>query len=163
MHIDAKFVQSVLQQTDDWNQEEIIDYQYEVAKEQEILFDYFIANLENYDDMTKFVALWIYTMVYRIYRTAYKKTLPEITDDHIEKAIARTGPFFEKFTDERGLVLDPEKMAGFGNYPEIWIYITDILFDRDIPDGKGLSAETIGELTILFKEIVDMLDEATAD
>ncbi len=161
MNITQELADSVWHEPQSWTAKDATGAQKKLIKSQKPLFAFVAARAEPLGEHAFGVMLFMFTIVYRMYRKAYGRPIPKIPVSTIEKTDNETDGFFESLeTDEN--MLDRMAVTRFGKHPEIWKYITSGIYEANDED-LDLSEEQISEMIILFKTVVDLLDEATSD
>ncbi len=158
--ISAEIVEKTWKEPEGWSDEKLEEENSKLLAEQPELYSYIMYFVSEYDIDVQEVGLWIFFMVYRMYRTMYGKPIPRISEKEIISKAKETEERFESLKDDPGELLDEIEETQAIGQPEIWRYITEALMEDSSEEDVELEEEAIGELTVMYKTVVELLDEA---
>jgi hypothetical protein len=130
-----------------------------LAKEQPALVAFMLSGVQDIGGETGEVAYYMFFCVYKMFRTAYGKKIPRISEKKILnrhrdilKHMEGLGRAHKKFFDRAARVqLDSQ--------PHVWKYILDVLFDADHDNDVEISQEDGAMIYVLIRTVVELLDE----
>jgi hypothetical protein len=154
-------VKETWQEPENWGASKIQNEHAKLAKEQIDLEAFVFANFKNADKDIREVALWMFFMVYRMYRKAYGKPIPRIKSKSIISKHNSNIKIFESLVTAHDIMLERIAETHFTSQPEVWRYVTEALLENDENDDVELKEDAIGEIFLLFKTIIELLDEIT--
>lgn len=116
---------------------------------------------QDLDPEVKELAIYMFFVVYRIFEKSSKKKIRKISDTEIikcyesnEKLMERMEGIHEKFMER---IVKTQILA----QPYVMKYVVDTLMEMpEEEDPVELTDEDIGYLFLLFKTVIDLLDQA---
>jgi len=130
-----------------------------VGQKQPDLLNFMVVFTQDLDPEVKELAVYMFFVVYRMFEKSRKK-IRKISEEEIEKSyesneklVERTAGIHEKFLERiaRTQVL---------KQPHVMNYVLSTIMEPDEEDPIDLTEDDIGYLFILFKTVIDLLDQA---
>lgn len=159
--INAKLVEDTWQEPENWTKSKIDREHAKLIAEQRDLETFVATYISEYNEEVQGVGLWVFFMVYRMYRKAYEKPIPIINTKKILDKHKDNEHFFETLVDAHEKMINRIAETRFCSQPEVWRYITEALIESNGPEDVELTDDIIGDLFAMFKTIVELLDDAT--
>ena len=131
-----------------------------VNKNQPNLLAFMMEFTQDLDQEVRELAIYMFYVVCRMFQKSSKKSLKRISPEEIINCYEKTARFIESLegTDEKFL----ERIAEvqLSGQPYVMKYVVDALMEApDEEEPIALTEEDIGSLFLLFKTVVDLLDE----
>jgi hypothetical protein len=131
-----------------------------VNKNQPNLLAFMMEFTQELDQEVRELAIYIFYIICRIFQKSSKKSLKRISTEEIINCYEKTESFIESLEgiDEKFLERIAEVQM-FGQ-PYVMKYVVEALMEApEDEEPIALTEEDIGYLFILFKTVVDLLDE----
>lgn len=119
------------------------------------------------DDMNKETSefcTYILYVVYQMFANASKSNIPLVTAEQMEAQYNATCDVIDKIQEADG---DPEAVgleSTFENQPNVYQYLSEMLLDDsedDPEDQMSISEEDTGEIYMMMKCVIDVVDSVT--
>jgi len=160
--IESPVIESVLQMASDLESEQAAEEMMKFATAQPEILGFTNAFSEELREEAQEVLIFLIFVIYRVFEAAATEPIPKISSDAI----------VAKYEDNQALIvgLDEDDDKSFeelasletANQPHLFGYITEALLDEDEPsDDIELNDEEFGELFMIVKTIIDVVDAAT--
>ena len=135
-----------------------------VSKEQPELLAFMMELTDDLDLEVRELAIYIFFVVYRMFGQAYGKSIAKVTAEEIlncydknEKFVLSLEGAHEKFFDRIANVQISEQ-------PYVLKYVVDTLVEMpDEDDPIEITDDDVGILFLLFKTVVELLNDTTED
>ena len=131
-----------------------------LGERQPELMSFMVTFTQDLGQEVKELAMYIFFVVYRIFEKGSKKKIGKISEKEIiesyesgEKLVEQLEGAHEKFLER---IAKTTLMA----QPHVMKYILFTLMEPDEEDPIELTNEDIGYLFLLFKTVIDLLDQA---
>ena len=160
--IEAPVIESVLEFASDLDAEQASEEMMKFATAQPDVLGFTNAFSEELREEAQEVLIFLTFVIYRVFETAAADPIPTISPEAI----------VAKYEDNQSLIvgLDEKDDTSFeelasletANQPHLFGYITEALLEEDDPnDDIELDDEEFGEIFMLLKTIIDVIDAET--
>lgn len=163
MHwIDEQTVEEIWQEVAELDVDEASQQMLEFGMQQPGLLSFVMVVAEEMDEEVQELAIYLLFVIYRMFQHAYERDLPSIAPEAIMAAHEKNEELMGSLDggDEPAMVLTALKQTG--SQPWVMTYLVEVLVEA--PEGDDpvdLSEEDFGELFLLLKTAIDVLNEAT--
>jgi len=132
-----------------------------VGRKQPDLLTFMVAFTEDLDQEVKELALYMFLVVYRIFEKHSKNKIKKISAKGVMKAYESNEKLLEKLEGAHERFI--ERIAGtqVAAQPFVMKYVVDTLMEMaEEKDPIELTEEDSGYLYLLFKTVIDLLNQA---
>lgn len=132
-----------------------------VGERQPDLLTFMVAFTEDLDQDVKELALYMFFVVYRIFEKGSKKKIKKISSKEVMKAYESNEKLLERLEGAHEKFI--ERIAGtqVAAQPFVMNYVVDTLMEMpEETDPIELTEEDSGYLYLLFKTVIDLLNQA---
>jgi hypothetical protein len=160
--ISEELVEDSWQEVAMFNQSQISKGMKDASKQQPHLFAFMMAFTQDLDQEVKELAIYMFYNVYRIFKVSYKKRLNKISSKDIIKCYEHNEQFIENLNGTHDKFIDRIGRNQGSEQPYVMKYVLETLFEA--PDGEEpveLTEEDTGYLFMLFKTVIELLNETT--
>ena len=161
--ITQETVETTWQNIAEMEPEDAGEAMFHFSEAQPNLLGFVMAFTEDLNDDASELCTYMLYVVYQMFVNASKSDIPMVTEEQMEAQYNATCELLDKIHDADG---DPEK-AGVGqnleNQPHVYQYVSETLLeDNEDPDEKmDISEDEVGEIFMMMKCIIDVVDSVT--
>lgn len=139
--------------------EKIVESMLEFSETQPQLLSFVMVFTEDLDEEdAKELSTYMLYVIYQMFVDSSDKPLPEITEEQIKSQYEATCELLDSL-DDNDEIIDLE----IQNQPFIYKYVSETLFEdsKDDADDLKISEDNAGEVFMLMKCVIDVIDSAT--
>jgi len=131
-----------------------------LGKKQPDLLNFMVVFTEDLDPEVKELAIYMFFVVYRIFEKSSKKEIRKIPGKEVEKCYESNEKLVEKTEGIHEKFLERIAKTQVLKQPHVMAYVLTTLMEPDEEDPIELTPDDIGYLFLLFKTVIDLLDQA---
>jgi len=131
-----------------------------LGKKQPDLLNFMVVFTEDLDPEVKELAIYMFFVVYRIFEKSSKKEIRKIPGKEVEKCYESNEKLVEKTEGIHEKFLERIAKTQVLKQPHVMNYVLSTLMEPDEEDPVELTDDDTGYLFILFKTVIDLLDQA---
>jgi hypothetical protein len=131
-----------------------------LGKKQPDLLSFMLVFTEDLNPEVKELAIYMFFVVYRIFEKSSKKEIRKIPGKEVEKCYESNEKLVEKTEGIHEKFLERIAKTQVLKQPHVMAYVLTTLMEPDEEDPIELTPEDIGYLFLLFKTVIDLLDQA---
>ena len=160
--ISEEFVEECWQQVSMFSASKVTKDMQKVAKSQPHLLAFIVEFTQDLDLDVKELAVYMYYNVYRMFQKSFKKKIKKVSDHDIINCYEQNEKLIESLEGAHDKFLDRIARVQISEQPFVMKYVLDTLFEEpDEDDPVELADEDSGYLFLLFKTVIDILNEKT--
>ncbi len=160
--IEESLIESVLQMASDLDAERASEEMMDFATAQPEILGFANAFSEDLREEAQEVLIFLLFVVYRVFEKAATRAIPKITPEAIMAKHEANQSLIVGLDDKDDKSFEELAALETSNQPHLFGYITEALLDEDSPDDEiVLDDEEFGEIFMLLKTIVDVVDAET--
>ena len=131
-----------------------------LGQEQPDLLNFMLVFTEDRDQQVKELAIYMFFVVYRIFEKSYKNKIRKISGKEVEKCYESNEKLVESTAGVHEKFLERIARTQVLKQAHVMNYVLSTLMEPDEEDPIELTDDDIGYLFILFKTVIDLLDQA---
>jgi hypothetical protein len=131
-----------------------------LGKKQPDLLSFMLVFTEDLNPEVKELAIYMFFVVYRIFEKSSKKEIRKIPGKEVEKCYESNENLVEKTEGIHEKLLERIAKTQVLKQPHVMNYVLSTLMEPDEEDPIELTPEDIGYLFLLFKTVIDLLDQS---
>ena len=131
-----------------------------LGKKQPDLLSFMLVFTEDLNPEVKDLAIYMFFVVYRIFEKSSKKEIRKIPGKEVEKCYESNEKLVEKTEGIHERFLERIAKTQVLKQPHVMNYVLSTLMEPDEEDPVELTDDDIGYLFILFKTVIDLLDQS---
>ena len=131
-----------------------------LGKKQPDLLSFMLVFTEDLNPEVKELAIYMFFVVYRIFQKSSKKEIRKIPGKEVEKCYESNEKLVEKTEGIHEKFLERIAKTQVLKQPHVMDYVLSTLMEPDEEDPIELTPEDIGYLFLLFKTVIDLLDQS---
>ena len=133
-----------------------------VAKSQPDLLAFVFEFTQDLDHEVKELAMYMYYNVYKMFQKSFKKRIKKISAEKVIECFERNEDFIVSLEGTHEKFYDRIARVQLSTQPYVMKYVLDTLFEMDDEeDPIELTEDDKGYLFLIFKTVVELLNEAT--
>jgi len=131
-----------------------------LGKKQPDLLNFMLVFTEDLNPEVKELAIYMFFVVYRIFEKSSKKEIRKFPGKEVEKCYESNEKLVEKTEGIHEKFLERIAKTQVLKQPHVMNYVLSTLMEPDAEDPIELTREDIGYLFLLFKTVIDLLDQS---
>ena len=131
-----------------------------LGKKQPDLLSFMLVFTEDLNPEVKELAIYMFFVVYRIFEKSFKKEIRKIPGKEVEKCYESNEKLVEKTEGIHQKFLERIARTQVLKQPHVMNYVLSTLMEPDEEDPIELTPDNIGYLFLLFKTVIDLLDQS---
>jgi len=133
------------------------------SESQPYLLGFVMAFSEELKSDAAELSTYMLYVIYQMFANSAKSDIPMVTDEQIETQYQAICDLLEKVQESEG---DPDAAgvaSQLDNQPHVYQYVSEVLLeDSEDPEEKmNISEEEVGEIFMMMKCIIDVVDSVT--
>ena len=133
-----------------------------VAKSQPDLLAFVFEFTQDLDHEVKELAMYMYYNVYKMFQESFKKRIRKISAEKVIECFERNEDFIVSLEGTHEKFYDRIARVHLSTQPYVMKYVLDSLFEMDDEeDPVELTEDDKGYLFLIFKTVIELLNEAT--
>lgn len=163
--IPAEMVERTWKDMGAYTEEDMFQQMGELGDDQPQLLAFMSQFTEHLDEAAEGLAIYLFFVVYRMFRSAHGGEMPTVTPDEVIEAYEYNEKVLEGLEDASGDFWTATAREEMASQPHVVRYVVEALFeapeDEELKDS--LSEEEEGYIFLLLKTVIDALDKKTEE
>ncbi|MCA9214885.1 MAG: hypothetical protein KDB27_17560 [Planctomycetales bacterium] len=131
------------------------------ANSQPDIFAFEMAFTEELRDEVREIMIYLLFVVYRAFEMTATEPIPKIDSDDIVATYEENQEFVVGLDEHDESSFEQLAQSETANQPNLFVYITEALVDENSEDDIELDDQEFGEIFMILKTVIDVVDAAT--